>query len=107
MTDIHQAYVTSLLNGGGIVRTRKGHHLQFQHGGGFWSDVWSKVKSVANKVLPTVIDVGKSAAQAGLAGVLKGDNVSIKDRLKGGLRGVRDNIIDRKDDLIDAGLQAL
>lgn len=106
-TNIHSAYVQSLLNGGSLVKTRGGRTLAFRHkhdmvhGGGFWSNLWGKAKSFASKVIPTVVGIGKDALMSGIGTALGGQG-SIKDRLSQGLRAAAGTAIGRKDDLLDA-----
>lgn len=101
---IHQAYVTHLLQGGGLVKTRGGKHLAFhsnrQTGGGFWGDLWGKAKSFANKVIPTVVDTAKGAVSSAVNSAL-GAQGGLKDRLKAGLQGGISHIQSRKGELLD------
>ncbi len=108
--DLHQAYVSSLLNGSGLARTRGGKTVAFRRkgdvvGSGFWGDLWGKTKSFANKILPTLVGSGKDALMSGLNAGLNGTG-SMKERAMAGLRGAGQSVLSQKDHLLNSAKQA-
>ncbi len=108
--DLHTAYVNSLLSGSGLGKTRSGKVVAFRRkgdvvGSGFWSDLWGKTKSFANKIIPTLTGAGKDALMSGLGTALNGQG-SLKERAMQGLRAGGASVLGQKDHLLNSAKQA-
>ena len=92
---IHNAYVQSMLQGGGAVR-HAGGVVEFHHGDGWFKDlasnVWGKAKAFYHRVKPHIVsgarDIGKSAVEVGkhaLTSTLAHEG-NLKAKLRAGLQ---------------------